>query len=129
MTTERLATLTASAGAALLFASAGLHFNALGFIAAQAAPAIRPLLSALWIACGTSLVIAGLLTVAVTPLFVVRRRALLTVAALIPLSIAVLQVIYLGFMSPTALLLVDTALLLVAGHLGRARQPVPAVAT
>lgn len=129
MPTERLATLTASAGAALLFASAALHFNALGFIAAQATPEIRPLLSALWIACGTSLMIAGLLTVAVTPLFVVRRRALLAVAALVPLSIAVLQVVYLGFMSPTALLLLDTALLLVAGQLGRARQPVPAVAT
>jgi hypothetical protein len=68
------------------------------------------------------LLISALLTIAVTPLFIVRRRALLGIAALTPLSIAVLQIVYLGFLPPTALLLLDVLVLLAAGELGRARQ-------
>jgi hypothetical protein len=77
----------------------------------------------MWIAAGASLVISALLTVAATPPFIVRRRALLGIAALTPLSMAVLQIVYLGFGAPTALLLLDTLVLLAAGELGRSRQP------
>jgi hypothetical protein len=128
MTQERAATLTASVGAGLLFLTAGLHFSAFGWAVSLASADLRGLVAALWIGCGASLVIAALLTIAVTPLFVVRRRALLGIAALIPLSIALLQIVYFGFMAPTALLLVDTVLLLAAGELGRARQRLPAAA-
>jgi hypothetical protein len=62
------------------------------------------------------------------PLFVVRRRAILGLAALTPLSIAVLQIAYLGFLPPTALLLLDTAVLAVAGQLGVEHQPRPSPA-
>ena len=126
MTKDRAATLTASAGAGLLFATAAVHLSAYGSVVAQAPADFRGLVAALWVAGGTSLLIAALLTIAVTPLFIVRRRALLAIAALIPLSIALLQIAYLGFIPPTALLLVDTLVLLIAGELGRARQPVPA---
>ncbi len=129
MTRERIATLTASIGAGLLFATAGLHFSVYGWIVTQTPTDLQSLVSSLWVAVGASLIISGLLTIAVTPLFVVRRRALLGIAALTPLSIALLQIVYLGFMSPTALLLLDTLVLLAAGELGRARQPVPAPVT
>jgi hypothetical protein len=82
-------------------------------------------MSALWVAGGASLIISALLAVAVTPLFIVRRRALLGIAALTPVSIAVVQIAYLGFLPPTALLLIDAAVLVVAGELGRAHQPRP----
>jgi hypothetical protein len=127
MTKERRATLTASIGAGLLFATAGLHLQAYSWIVAQAPTDLRSLLASLWIFAGVSLVISALLTVAVTPLFIVRRRTLLGIAALIPLSIAILQIVYLGFMTPTALLLLDTVVLVIAGELGRAYQPRPVV--
>jgi hypothetical protein len=128
MTKERLASLTASTGAGLVFATAGFHLSAYGAVTAQAPADLRPLMAALWVAGGVSLLLSALLVVAVTPMFIVRRRALLAIAALTPLSIAMLQVVYLGFLAPTALLLLDTAVLLAAGELGRARQPAPAPA-
>lgn len=125
MTKERLASLTASIGAVLVFGTAGFHLSAYGSVTAQASADLRPLMAALWIAGGVSLILSALLVVAVTPMFIVRRRALLAIAALTPLSMAILQVMYLGFLAPTALLLLDTAVLLAAGELGRARQPAP----
>jgi hypothetical protein len=128
MTKERVATLTASVGAGLLFATAAFHLSAYGSVVAQAPADLGALVAALWVAGGASLLISALLAVAVTPLFIVRRRALLGIAALTPLSIALLQIAYLGFLPPTALLLLDTLVLVVAGELGRARQPLPAPA-
>ena len=126
MTKDRLATVTASVGAGLLFATAGFHFSSYGPVVARASADLRPLVAGLWVAGGASLLISALLTVAVTPLFIVRRRALLGIAALTPLSIALLQIVYLGFLPPTALLLLDTVVLVAAGEIGRARQPLPA---
>lgn len=129
MTKQRAAGVTAAIGAGLLFATAGLHLTAYSFILAQTPADSRPLMAALWVFCGVSLIFSALLTIAATPLFIVRRRALLWIAALSPVSIAALQIMYLEFMSPTALLLVDGAILVVAGELGRAYQPRPAVTT
>jgi energy-converting hydrogenase Eha subunit H len=125
MTKQRAAAMTAAIGAGLLFATAGLHLNAYSFIVAQAPADLRSLIAALWVFCGASLIISALLTIAATPLFIVRRRALLGIAALIPATIATLQLLYLGFMAPTALLLFDAAVLVAAGELGRAYQPRP----
>ena len=60
----------------------------------------------------------GSACVAATPLFIVRRRALLAIAALIPLSMAAVQIAYLAFLPPTGLLLLDAVVLFVAGELG-----------
>lgn len=125
MTRQRVATVTASIGAGLLFGTAGFHLSAYSSVVARAPTELRPLMAALWVAGGTSLIISALLAVAAAPLFIVRRRALLGIAALTPLSIAVLQIAYLGFLPPTALLLLDAAVLVVAGELGRAHQPLP----
>ena len=125
MTRERLASLSASTGAGLLVGTAAFHLSAYGSVVARAPADLQPLIAALWVSGGVSLILSALLAVAATPLFVVRRRAILGIAALTPLSIAVLQVAYLGFLPPTALLLLDTAILLVAGQLGLTRQPAP----
>jgi len=121
MTKERVATVTAAIGAGLLFATAGFHLSGYSSVVGQTPTDLQPLVAAVWVAVGASLIIAALLAIAATPLFTVRRRALLT-----PISIAAVQIGYLGFLLPTALLLLDAAVLLVAGELGRAYQPRPA---
>ena len=126
MTKERVATVTAAIGAGLLFATAGFHLSGYSSVVGQTSTDLRPLMAAVWVAVGASLIISALLAVAATPLFMVRRRALLAIAALTPISIAAVQIGYLGFLLPTAFLLLDAALLLVAGELGRAYQPRPA---
>jgi hypothetical protein len=126
LTTARLATLGASIGAGLLFGTAVFHLSVYESVTAQASTNLRPLMAAAWVAVGISLVLSGLLAVAATPLFVVRRRALLLIAALTPVSIAVLQLTYLGFIPPTALLLLDGVVLIAAGELGRSQQERPA---
>jgi hypothetical protein len=125
MTKERVATLSAAIGAGFLFGTAGVHLSAYSSVVAHASTDLRPLISALWVAGGASLIISALLAVAVTPLFIVRRRALLAIAALTPVSIAMVQIAYLGFLPTTALLLLDAAVLVIAGELGRAHQPRP----
>ena len=126
MTRTRLATGLASFGAGLNFLIASLHFSRYAFVVAQGTtPESQAMLSTLWIASGISGLIAGLIAVAATPLFVVRRRAFLWLAAAIPLSIAICQVIFLGFLVPTAFLLVISLVLIVAGELGKEAQPRP----
>ena len=125
MTKDRAATLSASLGVALLCGTAVVHLMAYASVVSRAPADLQPIFGAAWVAVGVSLILAALLAIAATPRFVVRRRALLAIAALTPLSIAVLQIMYLGFIPPTALLLVDAALLLAAGMLGRASQPRP----
>ena len=109
----------------MVLGTAWFHLSAYGSVVPRAPADLQPLFGALWVSGGVSLILSALLAVAATPLFVVRRRAILVIAALTPLSIAVVQVAYLGFLPPTALLLLDTAILLVPGQLGLARQPVP----
>jgi hypothetical protein len=125
MSKARLATFSASIGAGLVFLTAGFHFSAYGTVVEQAHGELKPLIAAVWVFSGVALILAALLAIAVTPLFIVRRRALLCIAALTPLSIALVQIVYLGFLPPTALLLVDTLVLVMAGQLGVALQPRP----
>lgn len=125
MSRERSATLTASVAAGLLFLTAGVHFRAYGSIVDPTPVEVLPLVAAAWVAGGISLMVAALLAITATPLFMVRRRALLAIAGLTPFSIAALQITYLGFIPPTALLLLEAALLFAAGELGRPLQPIP----
>ena len=120
---DRAASVTATVAAVLLFATAAWHLSGTEAVASSAPSELQPLIKALWLAAGISLLLAGLLVVAVTLLLIARRRALLWIAALTPLSIAVLQLIYLGFIPPTALLLLDTLVVVAAGQLGHRRQP------
>ena len=127
MMKNRLASGLASFGAGINFLTAGLHFSRYTFVVSQAtSPDLNALLAVLWISSGIMGFIAALIAVAATPLFVVRRRAFLWLAAMIPISIAICQMIFMGFLAPTALLLVDGLVLIVAAELGRAAQARPA---
>jgi hypothetical protein len=109
----------------LLFATASLHFRAYGSVVNATPAEAQPLVGAAWVAGGVSLIVSALLAIAATPLFMIRRRALLWISALTPLSIAALQLWYLGFIPPTALLIADGLLLIISGELGRQLQPIP----
>ena len=130
MTKHRLAAGLASLAAGLNFLTAGLHFSAYSKVVSQApTPDLSALMAALWLVSGIVLLIAALIAVAATPLFVVRRRAFLYLAASIPISIAGCQIAFLGFLAPTAILLVDGLLLVAAAELGRESQARPSVQT
>lgn len=126
---HRAAFVTATVAAVLLFVTAAWHLSGTVAVASSAPPELQPLMKALWLAAGISLLIAALLVVAATPVFIVRRGALLGIAALTPLSIAVLQLIYLGFIPPTVLLLLDAVLVMAAALLAHPRRAAPMPAT
>ena len=78
------------------------------------------LLPLLFVAFGITLGLAGILTALVSVRAGKGDHRLLAVIALFPLAGAALQMIYIGFIAPTALLLLDG--LLVLGTAGLARQ-------
>lgn len=118
-----MAVWTARVGVGLLMGTAIFHLSAYDSVVGRSPGETQPLIAAAWIAGGVSLVLAGLLVVAATPVFVVRRPAFLLIAALTPLSIAVLQIFYLGFILPTGLLLLDAAAVVASAFLGVAATP------
>ena len=127
MTRSRLAAGLASFGAGLNFLISGLHFSRYAFVVSQGTtPDLQALLAVLWVSSGVMGMIAALIAVAATPMFVVRRRAFLWLSAMIPVSIAICQIIWMGFLAPTAILLVNGAVLIAAAELGRAAQARPA---
>ncbi len=112
MTSPKTASLLAWIAAILYIITAVWHQSGLSSITALAAtgPAgLQPLVPALWVAFGVSLVLLALIIMACARSTSPDRRAILALAALGPLSGAVLQIVYLGFIPPTALLLLDTA--------------------
>ena len=104
---QRLGNIVAGVTAVLIIVTACLHTAALGQInqPAQTTSAdVRPLLTLLWITFGLELAIVG------SSWGIVARdargggRLILIAASLCPLSAAALQVVYLGFIPPTAIL-------------------------
>ena len=129
MTRNSLASGLASFGAGLSFLISGLHFSRYNFVVSQATTSdLQALLAVLWVASGIMGLIAALIAVAATPLFVVRRRAFLWLAAAIPVSIAICQIIWMGPIAPAYLLLLNGVVLVTAAELGRAGQARPVVA-
>jgi hypothetical protein len=118
-----MAVWTARVGVGLLMGTAIFHLSAYDSVVGRSPGDTQPLIGAAWIAGGASLVLAGLLVVVATPVFVVRRAAFLLIAALTPLSIAILQILYLGFIPPTGLLLLDAAAVIASALLGMTATP------
>jgi hypothetical protein len=115
--TPRLASgFRLAAGIGLLL-TAGLHGSGYPEIAKLGDASggdVKLLLPALWLAFSLHYLLFGTLVLfAAGPRNQLTAR-LLAVAALVPLGDALLQVVYLGFIPPTALLLVIAALSLVA---------------
>lgn len=120
MTTARLTRILSWASAIGFLGVAALHGSAYGMVlglAREAPDPVRRILSVLWLAGSADLVALGLVLAAVAGTGG-RTGALVTAfAALSPLSIAALQLTFLRFSPPTAMLLVLGALTLAAAAL------------
>lgn len=111
------------AGAVALIATATLHTMATPQITklAESVPGDSGVLLPLgFIAFGITLALAGILTALVSLRAGKGDHLILAVVAMFPLAGAALQMVYIGFIAPTALLLLDG--LLVLGTAGLAKQ-------
>lgn len=126
MNRHRAGRILASVAACVSWATAAFHTTGLRSIetlAQQASPALRTAVPALWLAFGIDLAVIGLIVAAVAARPDRSGPLILAFAALGPLSGATLQIVYLGFVPPTALLfavgvltLAAAAVLRSAGH-------------
>jgi hypothetical protein len=98
-------------------------------LAAQASPDVEPLMAALWVSFALTLVLTAGLVLVVARVGAPNRAAVLAIAALSPLGGAAVQLAYIGFMAPTALLLADALMILIAAAAGHSPRSVPAAAT
>ena len=81
------------------------------------------LLPMLWVAFGVTLAVAALIVGLVAWRLARGDQWILAATALLPLSAAALQVTYIGYIPPTALLLLDGLLVLVSAELARRSFP------
>lgn len=123
MTRRRPGRLLAGLSAAGLLATAGLHATGLGGVAelARAGPSdLAPLVPALWLSFSFDLVVVGAIVAAVAWRPTRVGPVVLAIAAVAPLAAAGLQLRFIGFVPPTAILLALGALTLAAAFaLGR----------
>ncbi len=99
-------------------ATAGLHATGYGSVsrlAGEAPAELAPLIRALWLFFSFDLVIFGLIIAAVANTQMLGGWLIVVIAALCPLAAAGLQIGFLGFIGPTAILLGIGILALVAG--------------
>ena len=112
MKSHKTASMLAWIAAVLYVVTAAWHQSGLASISALAAQGprgLQPLVAALWVSFGVSLVVLALIIALCARSASPDRRLVLAAAALGPLSGAVLQLAYHGFIAPTALLLLDAA--------------------
>lgn len=117
MTRVQLGSLfTGLAGAGFLGTAAlhGTGYDSVTQLAARGPAELQALAPALWLAFSLDLVIIGLILAVVARRPIPRDRAVLAVAALSPIGAALLQIRFLGFILPTAILLALGAFTLTA---------------
>ena len=118
MTRRRVAAITAYIGAAMVLGTAAWHQSGYTWVttlAAQASPDVEPLMAALWVSFALTLVLTAGLVLVVARVGAPNRAAV--------------QLAYIGFMAPTALLLADALMILIAAAAGHSPRSVPAAAT
>ncbi len=126
MTRQRVGSTLCLLTAVLLLATAAFHhtgFRYVSRLAGDAAPELRPLVPPLWLAFSASLVVLALIAAIAARRPAPGGRAILLIIALFPAAAAALQVRYLGFIPPTAILLVDAAVAIAAALLLEPRTP------
>lgn len=117
MTRHRAGSAIAGVAAMAYLVSAGLHSTGYGMIvrmAEQAPPDLGTLAPAMWLAFSLDLTVVGLIVGAVAIRPSRWGRLILVIAALCPIGAAGLQLKFLGFIPPTALLLGTGGLALLA---------------
>jgi hypothetical protein len=128
MTRARLGSILAALAAVGYLATAWLHstgYDSVTELAAAGPSDLAALAPALWLVFSLDLVILGLIVAVTAWRPTGPARLVLLVAAFGPLGAAALQLRYLGFIPPTAILLVLGALTLVAAAVTEAHPATP----
>lgn len=127
MTRQRAAQILAGTAAVGFFVGAGLHTSGYAsvILLAQQGPAgLASLVSALWLAFTAGMVVLGMIVTLVALGRVGGACAVLLCAAGFPLATAVLQMRFLGFIPPVAILSTIGALSIAAAvALPQVREP------
>jgi len=113
--------------AILLIVSGALHLSvfsgSISPLAQSATPEdIRAILPASWLAFGIDLIVLGLVVAAIGIENATGGRYALAAIALAPLGAAALQLVYFGFIAPTALLLLDGVLAMACAWIREPRK-------
>ena len=117
MTKQERASKLAGAAAVALILTAAFHATGLprfNRLAAEAGGALVAFVPPLWIAFSIDLVALGLIAAIIAARPGPNGRLVLLTLALPPLGAAVLQVLYLGWILPTTILVLDAVLLIAA---------------
>lgn len=117
MTRQKAGSIIAGIAAAGFIGTAAIHstgYDSISRLAKQAPPDLGAVVPALWLAFSLDLCVVGLIMaiIAFRPRMFIR--SVLVVAALCPLSAAALQLWFLGFIPPTAILLSVGGLTIIA---------------
>jgi len=113
--------------AAGFFIAAMLHtsgYQSVTLLAQQGPRGLGGLVSALWLAFSAAMIILGLIVAILAREPVGGARAILVLAACLPLATAMLQLRFLGFIPPVAIL-GTIALVTFAGAVASPRSPDP----
>lgn len=117
MFTQRRASVLAGFAAAMLLLTAAFHATGLDSatrLAHQAGGQLAVVVPMLWVAFSIDLTALGLVAAIVARRPAWGHRPILLVLAVPPLAAAAMQVRFLGFILPTAVLLLDVGLLVAA---------------
>lgn len=117
MPRRRLGRALTLAAALSFVATAGIHltgYDSVTALASEGPADLAALVPALWLAFSLDLAVIGLILGVVAIRLAAGGRLILVVAALCPLGAAGLQLRFLGFIPPTAILLAVAGLTLVA---------------
>jgi hypothetical protein len=107
MTRPQVARVLTGLSAAGFFLAAALHtsaYNSVTALAQQGPSGLGPLVSSLWLVFTGAMVVLGLIVATVTLRQSSGGRAILVLAGCFPLATAALQLRFLGFIPPVAIL-------------------------
>jgi hypothetical protein len=129
MRRQQLARIVAGFAAIGFLGTAALHstgYDSVAQLAAEVPSDLAPVMPALWLVFSLDLTIVGLIVAAVAYRPAPPGRLVLVIAAFCPLGAAALQLLFIGFVPPTALLLTVGALTLGAAVLLAPKSTIPA---
>lgn len=108
MTRPKVGSIIAGLAAIGFLGTAALHssgYTSVVNAAGQAPEAVRPLIPMLWLALSFDFIVLGLVVGVVAARPTGPARLILGIAAVAPIAAAVLQIRFIGFIPPTAILI------------------------
>lgn len=125
----RLGSILSTASAVGFLATAGLHgtgYAAVTSVARQGPEDLHALVPMLWVAFSADLVVIGVIVLVVSWWRSAASSLVLTAAGFMPAIAASLQIVYLGFVPPTAILIALAVVTWVAAMATRGHSESPA---